>query len=100
MRNLLVAFALLSLPVSALAARPVIFEATSADKASGFRSMAECDAALGLPVRQRGKADVANGGVRGSMFNRAKGNISRCELVDGEPMIVVYPAAQRVRATR
>lgn len=94
MRTLLVAFALLSLPVSALAAHPVIFEATSADKASGFRSMAECESALGRSVTYRGRA------VRGSMFNRAKGNISRCELIAGELMIVVYPAAQSSRATR
>ena len=29
--------------------------------------------------------------ARGTVFNRAAGNTTRCEMVDGEPMIVVIP---------
>lgn len=100
MRNLFVAFALSSLTLPAVAAPPSIFQATSAEKASGFRSMAECEAALGLPARHRTKAGAAGNMVRGSVFNRAAGNISRCEMVAGEPVMVVYPTLHRVRAGR
>lgn len=96
MRILFVAFALMSLPFPALAGpRPVVFEATSADKASGFRSMAECEAALGLPAEHRGKADVGKNASRGSSFNRAAGNISRCEIIEGQPVLIVYPNDRR-----
>jgi len=94
MRILFVAFALMALPVLA-APVPVIFEATSADKASGFRSMAECEAALGLPAEHRGKADVGKNASRGSSFNRAAGNISRCEIIEGQPVLIVYPNDRR-----
>ena len=98
MRKVLVAFALISLPFPVLAARPVIFQATSADKAPGFRSMGECEAALGPPARHRGKADVDRGAVRGTLFNRTAGNLSRCEMIAGEPVIVVYPSGREVRS--
>lgn len=100
MSKLFVAFALSSLSSPALAHRPVIFEATNADKASGFRSMAECETALGRPAARRGKAVVARSTSRGSAFNRQAGNVSRCEMIAGEPQIVVYPTGRAASASR
>ena len=78
---------LLSLsPASADMARPSLFVATNAEKASGFSSLAECEKAL-----------IGAGGVRGSRFNHAAGNTSRCELVSGEALVVVYPKGQAPR---
>ena len=71
----------LSAPVAAK--EPAVFVMTSAEKASGYKTLAECEAALG-------EADQRTG-LRGSRFNRDAGNMSRCEMVEGEPLIVVYP---------
>lgn len=100
MRNLFVAFALASLPLPALAAHPIIFQATSADKASGFKTMAECEAALGRPAKRRGKAAKGTSSQRGTIFNRTAGNVSRCEMVAGEPQVTVYPTGQKGRSAR
>ena len=91
MRKLSLALALTALAVPAYSARPAIFQATSSEKASGFRSMVECETALGGLTRQRGKSDIERNAVHGSLFNRQAGNLSRCEMIDGEPQIVVYP---------
>lgn len=100
MRKLFVAFAftLVSVPLPALAIRPVIFQATSADKASGFGSMAECEMALGQAAAYRGPVSVDRSALRGTAFNRQAGNVSRCELIAGEPQIVVYPTGRPSRA--
>lgn len=99
MTKLFVAFAvtLVSVPLPALATRPVIFQATNADKASGFGSMAECEIALGRPARYRATIGVQKSALRGSAFNRQAGNVSRCELIAGEPQIVVYPSGRPSR---
>jgi hypothetical protein len=62
--------------------------ATLSERASGFANLAECEAAL-LPGTGTAEAQ------RGSVFNRAHGNSSRCEMIKGEPMIVVTPRAGR-----
>jgi hypothetical protein len=80
MPSLAVAILLSFLPASADMPRPSFFVATNAERASGFGSLAECEKAL-----------VAPDGSRGSQFNRAAGNTSRCELVSGEAVVVVYP---------
>lgn len=100
MPNLFVALALVSLSFPALAARPVIFEATSADKASAFRTMVECEAALGPSAKHRGKTAIGASELRGTLFNRTAGNVSRCEWVAGDPYIVVYPAGQKAQSDR
>jgi len=100
MRNLFAALALASLSFPAIAARPVIFQATNPEKASGFRTIAECKAALGPPATHRGKASDRTSELRGTMFNRTAGNVSRCELVAGEPYMVVYPTGQQARSAR
>ncbi len=94
-KNLLSAAILMSLTGAACAGntngsaqRPVAREiepvvVTSAELADGFKNRGECEAALG---GGRGKAQLL-----GSAFNRAHGNISRCEKVDGEYHLVVYP---------
>ena len=92
MLHLAVAFAVTILPSSATASGPAMFQAVSAEKASGFASLAECEQVLGAPATEQGKVpDAAQSGARGSLFNRNAGNMSRCEMVDGEPLIVVYP---------
>ncbi len=92
MRNFIVAFALTTLPVAAVANDPDIFLATSAEKASGHNTLAECEEALRGTDDPQGEALVDNeNGPRGSRFNRNAGNTSRCETVEGEPLIVVYP---------
>jgi len=92
MRVLAMALALTMLPVPAIAATPDIFEAILSEKASGFRDMAECQKALGDEALERGDANAGKQEApRGSHFNRTRGNISRCEMFEGEPLIVVYP---------
>jgi len=100
MLYLSVALALVSLSFPALAASPAIFQATNAENASGFRTVSECEAALGRPAKHRGKAVIGASDLRGSLFNRAAGNVSRCELVAGELLIVVYPTGQKARSAR
>ena len=70
--------------LQAPASNPPVFMAVLAETASGFESMADCEKSLGPAKR---------GARRGSLFNRKAGNISRCQMVDGEPMIVVIPRA-------
>lgn len=100
MRYHFLAFALLALPLPALADCPVVFQATSANQASGFKTMAECETALGRPVKIQGKAGADQNERRGTVFNRAAGNTSLCEMVAGEPVITVYPAGQKARVAR
>jgi hypothetical protein len=64
--------------------------ATNPERASAFSDLAQCNDALGRAETREalnGKPRI----LRGSLFNRAAGNTSHCEMVDGEPMIVVYP---------
>lgn len=88
MLSLLSALALSTLSPPATASAPAVFVLTSAEKASGFQSLAECEQALGSAGEQ---------GLRGSRFNRTAGNPSRCEIVAGEPLIVVYPKGHEPR---
>ena len=82
MINLAIALALTAVSAPGTAQRPAIFVATSAEKASGFASLAECERAIG---------DARRAGPRGTAFNRNAGNTTRCEMVEGEPLVVVYP---------
>ena len=102
MISLLGAIALVSIAVPAAAAAPptVIFQATSADRATGFRSMAECEAALGRSIATRAREAAGRQELRGTAFNRRAGNITRCEMIEGEPVVVVYPTGRQVRAQR
>lgn len=91
MRNRGLAAALIMLSIPAMAQGAVV-AATNAERASGFADRADCEQALGSSDGGQPKAgvvDQADGG--GSLFNRAAGNISRCEFVHGEYQIVVYP---------
>ena len=92
MRNLALAATMMMLPVSVSANAPSIFVATNAEKASGFRDLADCQKSLEGPDQASRKA-VADkqDGRRGSLFNRTQENTSRCEMVHGEALIVVYP---------
>lgn len=100
MSSFLGAIALILGTAQAPPARPVIFEATSADRATGFRTLAECEAALGPAVAIRVRATTGKRLVRGTAFNRRAGNVSRCEIVGGEPLIVVYPTGLASRSPR
>lgn len=80
MLTLSVAFLLSQLPPVSEAQRLPLFVAVNSERASGFRSLAQCENAL-----------TGRDGARGTRFNRAAGNISRCEMVAGEAVIVVYP---------
>lgn len=92
MLSLALAYAMMSLSVPVAATDPTVFVAVSAEKASGFETLAECEEALGGPDEQLGNARAdQQTSPRGSRFNRTAGNISRCEVVEGEPLIVVYP---------
>ena len=100
MSSLFGAIALVALAAPGSAAPPVIFEATSADRATGFRTMAECEAALGPAIAVRAPNARDKRMARGTAFNRRAGNVSRCEMVAGEPLIVVYPMRIGARVPR
>ena len=89
-RSFALASALAVLPWPALAVAPKAFAATLSSSADGFKSLAECESTL-----RRSTGVKASGGERGmrsgSLFNRTQGNISRCEMIQGEATIVVYP---------
>ena len=98
MLNLAVAFAVAMSPFPANADDLAIFVATSAEKASGFETLAECEVALGASGTDQGNSlDGQGAGFRGSLFNRNAGNTSRCEVVDGEALIVVYPKGYKAQ---
>jgi len=69
---------------------------TNPESASGFESRAECETAIAAGLgRDRKNVGARSGRAEyraGSLFNRARGNLSRCETGDGEYQIVVYPA--------
>ena len=70
--------------------------ATNAEQASGFVDLADCQKAIGGgPVKAGSNERAAQAG---SAFNRAAGNLTRCELVKGEILVVVYPGAARKAA--
>jgi hypothetical protein len=92
MRDFALALALAVLPLPAIAQPAGPVSAVLAEKASGFKNLAECEKILGRPDSRRQKTLGNKRSVlRGSLFNRAAGNISRCEMIDGEPLIVVIP---------
>ena len=92
MRLIFITAALVMFSGMASAHAPRLFTATNPEEASGFKDLADCEKALtGLTEGTR-KAHAAEQGMqRGSLFNRTRGNLSRCEMHDGEPLIVVYP---------
>ena len=93
MINLAIALALTTVSGPGNAHGEAVFVATSAEKASGFASLAECERAIG------GSGDARQ--PRGTAFNRNAGNTTRCEMVAGEPVVVVYPKGyEAMRAAR
>lgn len=66
-----------------------IFVATNPEMASGFKDLAECQKSIGVSP---GVAKATDAGRQGTAFNRAHGNTSRCEIINGEALVVVYPA--------
>jgi hypothetical protein len=94
MLTLVAALALTTIPLQAPARDAGVFVAVNAEKASGFKSLGECEAALGRDKQDR-RADKKSG-PRGSVFNRKAGNRTRCEMVEGEPLVVVYPKGYEV----
>ena len=91
MRHLASAFALATLPISALAQPAGIVSATLAERATPFRTLAECEQSLGRPGQAQQTPAAGQDGPRGSWFNRTHGNLSRCEMIHGEPLIIVVP---------
>lgn len=91
MRKIALIVALISLPAAGLAENAGPVAATNAEKATGFRDLAECQSALEATRRTRDGSNPAAPRPTGSLFNRAQGNMSRCEMVQGEALIVVYP---------
>lgn len=64
---------------------PAPLVAINAEKATGFRDLAECRKAIGAESRQETSSRFV-----GTLVNRAYGNRTRCEMVGGEPLVVVY----------
>ena len=92
MRDLSLAFALAALPLPALAHPAGVFVATLGEKDSGFATLAECEQAIARPVKAQHRARIAKpDDLRGSLFNRAAGNTTHCEMIDGEALMVVIP---------
>ncbi len=103
MRNLALALALAVLPLPAIAKSPDVFVAILSETADGFDNLTECEAVLrgarkGALVGS--PRQLAPGAQAGSLFNRTHGNLSRCEMVQGEPSIVVYPKGYSVESNR
>ena len=95
MRVVVMAFAAVSLSVPAAARPPGVFVAILAEHASGFSSLADCERTIARQPRPgHGQRIGKDKTARGSLFNRAAGNITRCEMVNGEPLIVVIPRAR------
>jgi hypothetical protein len=98
MQNIALLLTLLPLSVAAIGKSPAPVVATNAEKANGFSDLNECQAALeGSRKSGHGGAAGTPSGLTGSMFNRARGNVSRCEIFHGEAVIVVYPRGQAPR---
>lgn len=71
-------------------AQPGPVAATNPERESAYRDLADCRAQLERTRRSRAAHSGAAVSV-GSWFNVVRGNVSRCEIVEGEPVIVVYP---------
>ena len=92
MRVLLPALVLTALPVPAIAQPPAVFVAVLAEQATGFATLAECERAIARKPKLTANQRLARHGAnRGSLFNRIKGNTTRCEMVGGEALTVVVP---------
>lgn len=91
MRKFTVAILLAALtaPAAASAQEPV--SATNPESAAGYRDLADCERSLEAAGKTQGSAGAQREkSPRGTLFNRTRGNISRCEMVHGEPLVVVY----------
>lgn len=96
MRKTCIGLALMILALPATARSQSLVAATNPERDSAFAGLADCETALGGVARLSGKAGATDpAGPRGSVFNRAAGNLSRCERVHGEYQIVVYPNSGR-----
>ncbi len=81
-----------SITSSVCAQNPAVMVATNPERASGFKGLTDCQKNIAA-TRER-DAMVRNGKPntgQGTVFNRTHGNITRCEMVEGEAMVVVYP---------
>ncbi len=83
---------LASVATSVSAQGPAVFVATTAERASGFKDLADCQRNIAATPQRDAKVQSGkHDGGHGSVFNRAHGNVTRCEMVEGEAMVVVYP---------
>ena len=89
MPTIVLALLLGAAPPAGPAPRPGVVIATNAERDTAYQDLAECEVALERTRRGRAGADGA--ARAGTLFNAARGNISRCEVVHGEPTVVVYP---------
>lgn len=79
-------FLVAALPITAVAHGREVVSATNPEAFPGHRNLADCERSLGPPDKT---------GLRGTLFNRTRGNTSRCEIIHGEPQIVVYVKGQK-----
>ncbi len=86
-------FAMLaSVATSVSAQGPTVFVATAAERTSGFKDLADCQRTIAATPQRDAKVQSGkHDGGHGSVFNRTQGNITRCEMIEGEALVVVYP---------
>ena len=94
MTKYLIAAAAAVLAHPALAQRSGAISVINAESADGFADFRECEAVLKGRAKAAAAADRAGRSATpaGSVINRARGHISRCAKLDGEILIIVYPA--------
>ena len=91
MLNIAFALAVATLTSPVGTQTPKMVSATNPESASGFRDLAHCEEPIGGLEEPLGKASTRKDSSRlGSRFNRAAGNLSRCESIDGEYLVVIY----------
>ncbi len=78
-------------PAVPAAAAPAPVSAVLGERNSEFATLAQCNDAIGY------RSDNA---PSGSVYNRRQGNVTRCEMVDGVPYVIVYPRGYRPPAAR
>ena len=92
MQKTILTLVLAMLPLPSFAHPPRIAVATLSETASGFKNLAECERTLRGSDDPKTRSETADrNGQLGSLFNRRAGATSVCQIVQGEPQIVVYP---------
>ncbi len=84
-------FLMLVAPLVPAAAAPAPVSAVLGERNSEFTTLAQCNDAIGY------RSDDA---PSGSVYNRRQGNVTRCEMIDGVPHVIVYPRGYRSPATQ